>query len=398
VRATGLSTYVGAHLVAYSERAIQWANNTKSIPLHAPAGIVVGGTVPVETPIAVEPLPATGQFRFASPTVRPNGKVSTLNTASPTTTADGLPTDVQVLALYSRGALSATVPADISGVAQYEGTAYTVDGIAVTKYMDVSSWIWKFDAASMLLLAQQHLDAIKDAEVTGSFTMLGEPTWDVLSFDYCVNFAISGSTSPWSGIDAPVRGVSIAWPQTHKASVSFQFSTARRPFSGDDLYTHPAFSGQSVLGGVGQNGGEMVAMVGGQVDYAGAIGMGAGSFGQDTTYEDFAAMGGDLGQSTEGDRQGDRMRRERREAMEQGAIRPNSTSQDSELRAKESSREVESRLAEDQAARRNNKRGLYRQQAAKEESDAYESTKAIEQQARRNENDYTDDRGFGPGE
>jgi hypothetical protein len=44
--------------------------------------------------------------------------------------------------------------------------------------------------------------------------------------------------------------VSITWPQGSgsRHHVGFGFSTLRRPFSGDDLYLHPSFTGQSILG------------------------------------------------------------------------------------------------------------------------------------------------------
>jgi hypothetical protein len=65
-----------------------------------------------------------------------------------------------------------------------------------------------------------------------------------------LNYAIAGTTSPWSAINAPVRSVTIAWPggSGSRHRVSFGFTTQRRPFSGDDLYLHPSFTGASIIG------------------------------------------------------------------------------------------------------------------------------------------------------
>jgi hypothetical protein len=252
--AVGLSTYIGAHLVVKSPIPIKWANNTKSVEIYYATGIVVGGSLAIETPLGVEVLPGSGQFRFIQPVVLPNGATSTLNTGYPTTVAGGLPIDVQILALYSRGINESIVPADSAGpVANYQGTAYTVQGMQITRLIDVPAYTNQWDAAAMAALGQQHLDAIKDTVYEGTGEILGEPTWDIFDFNYAFNYAIAGTTSPWSAINAPVRRVTLLFPQgegvMHKTQ--FQFSTTRRPFSGDDLYLHPSFTGGSVMNNFG---------------------------------------------------------------------------------------------------------------------------------------------------
>lgn len=248
---TGLNTYVGSHLVVRSSVPIKWANNTKSVDVYYSTALVVAGTVSTETPLGVEPLPSTGQFRLVQSDCTVAGSKADLETNGyPTTTAKGKPTDVQILAIYSRGANQVAVPPDVSGVPQYEGTGFTVEGLQVTRTIDVPSYADQWDATAMSDLAQQHLDTIKDTIYEGTGSLLVEPTFDVLEFNYAINYAIDGTTSPWSAINAPVRSVTISWPQAsgsiHK--VSFSFSNQRRPFSGDDLYLHPSFTGQSTLG------------------------------------------------------------------------------------------------------------------------------------------------------
>lgn len=254
--ATGTSTYIGSHLVKRSPIAVRWANNEKTLELYFTTGSVEGGSVPTTVPADVEPVPSLGGFRFTQPTVTFHGNPTTLNSGWPADVAHGLPSDVQVLALYSRGALSVAVPADIAGVPQYEGTAFTVDGLEETAYIEVPSWIWKNDLAQMTTLAQEHLDAMKDIVFEGSQTYSVLPAWDFLSFGTSLNIAISGLASPWSAMNAPIRSVRLDWPgagagTTHRVTV--QFSTRRKAFTADELYVPVAFAHGSPLSQIGQD-------------------------------------------------------------------------------------------------------------------------------------------------
>jgi hypothetical protein len=253
---TGLSTYIGAHLVKRSAKAVRWANNEKTLELYYTTGAVEGGSVPVTEPADVEPVPSLGGFRFVQPTPTYFGNPTTLNTGWPADVAHGLPIDVQVLALYSRGALSVAVPADIAGVPQYEGTAFTADGVEETFPLEVPTWIWKNDLAAMTTLGQEHLDSFKDVVYEGSQTYSVLPAWDFLSFGTSLNIAISGLTSPWSAMNAPIRSVRLEWcgPGTgspHRVTVSF--STRRKAFTADELYIPAAFATGSPLSHIGQD-------------------------------------------------------------------------------------------------------------------------------------------------
>jgi hypothetical protein len=256
----GLNTYVGAHLIVRSPIPLPWANNSKSVSVFYATALVISGTVTTETPLGVEALPGSGQYRLVQPDCTATGSRADLEANGyPTTTAKGKPTDVQILAIYARGINQAVVPPDVSGVPQYQGTAFTVDGLQVTRTIDVPAYVDQWDAVGMAALGQQHLDAIKDTVYEGSGDLIVEPTWDVLEFNYSLNYAIAGTTSPWSAINAPVRSVTIAWPggSGSRHRVSFGFTTQRRPFSGDDLYLHPSFTGASIIGqlqGLGMEG------------------------------------------------------------------------------------------------------------------------------------------------
>lgn len=251
---TGLDTYVGAHLVTRSAHAVRVANADQTFHAYYTTAIVKGGSLGQEMPLGIQAVPSEGMFRFTQPTVTVFGQAGFLNTGSPTTAANGLPTDVIVYALYSRGALSVVVPPDVLGVPQYEGTAYTEDGIEHTAYLDFPAWLWVNDAGSFAELAQQVLDTLAPVEVDLSISWYmapGEdgPAWDWLSFGYALNVAIAGQSSPWDAIDAPIRGISVKWDWTGQGTqvASFHASTRRRAFAGFDLYIHPEFAQGSPL-------------------------------------------------------------------------------------------------------------------------------------------------------
>jgi hypothetical protein len=254
--ATGLSTFVGSHLVTRSAHAVQVANAQQSFGQYFTTATIKGGSLGQEMPLAVQAVPSEGIFRFAQPTVQVFGQTSDLNSGSPTTVAKGLPIDVVIYALYSRGPLSVVVPPDVAGVPQYEGTAFTEDNIELTKYLDFPQWLWVNDTTSFETLAQQVLDTIKNVEVDLDIgwyvTPDGPvPAWDFLSFGYCLNVDIAGQTSPWSSINAPVRTIGMKWDWTGQGTqvLSLHASTRRRAFAGFDLYIHPEFAQGSPLAG-----------------------------------------------------------------------------------------------------------------------------------------------------
>lgn len=290
--ATGLATYVGAHMVRRSARPVHWANVSKSFDEFYTQAVVVGGNPLASLPLQVEPVPSLGGYRFVQPTVTVFGDLGKLKSGSPTTVADGLPSDVQILALYSRGALSAVYPADVSGVPQYGGTAGAA-GIQIDEYLDFPTWLDAGGAPDMTTLANEHCVTTQDVvyEVTIEWSVGASgtlPAWSFLVPDYSLNVAVSGSTSPWSAINAPIRSVSVSWtagPQSPSIqSISFSASTQRKPFTGDDLYVHPSFTFQSPLSGVGGMGGLLGSNV-------------MPTFGRDATADAVAAgqsFGGDV--------------------------------------------------------------------------------------------------------
>lgn len=255
---TGTDTFIGSHLVRYSPLEVKWANLTTTLGTHFSQGSVRSGTVPSELPEPVEPVPYLGGFRFKQPTVMVSGSESKLKRGSPTTVADGLPSDVKVLALYSKGPLTVASPPDVAGVPQYSGTAAAF--MHVNEVIDVPGWMWKNDAGSMQILADKHHASMSDVNYDVSFEWgVGAddvlPSWDWLDFGTSLNVFIEGMTSPWEAINAPVRSVSVKWGHAGGANpvqtLSFSASNRKKAFTGGDLYTHPQFSAGSAFGGGG---------------------------------------------------------------------------------------------------------------------------------------------------
>jgi hypothetical protein len=197
---------------------------------------------------------------FNQPTVTVFGNEGRLQQGSPTTANDGLPVDVQVFALFSTRALTAVYPPNspTTGDTVYQGTAS--DTWQVTQYIDISSWTWANNQADMTTLAEEYFKASSDVvyDVTLNWLVCHGtvPSWDYLAFDWTLNVAISGTTSPWSAIDCTVTSAKINWQGTPIPQIlTFGASNQMTPFTGDELYTHPQFAGTSALGSIQGEGG-----------------------------------------------------------------------------------------------------------------------------------------------
>lgn len=250
---TGLSTYIGSHMVPRFRRPIAFANNGKIESLTTAAGKVLwssSGNPPYnEYPLAVEIDNAIGGVRFNEPVVKATatGGIPFLTTTgSPTTNAEGLPYDVQVIVPYNRGGLEARVPSTGN-----QGTAYTQHGITRTMEVHIDSWDWIGDRADIIKLATEHLLTTQDVIYTGSVGWYGLPSafsaWD-LGMALDVVYPGPSATELKRYDNLPVRDITISWENPGiDFHVTCQVSNFRRPFQGDSLYLHPAFGGASPL-------------------------------------------------------------------------------------------------------------------------------------------------------
>jgi hypothetical protein len=238
-------SYVAQHLVKKAPFPLPWRPNDQiTVQTNYPAAVVcwspTGSKPYIEMPATFELLPNAYQIRFAEPVTRIFGTLSNLQTGGAST--DGVPTDIKVLLFYSRGTLTATKPAS-----SYEGTAFTVDGLQRTLTIDCPQWLFAGDQARMDALCQQHLDSVKDAVVEGQLVYHGLYAAG-LGLNMSVNIAAnygSAVTTGWEAIAACLRSFELTWPESGADQYRsvFQFSTKRRPFSGDKLYMPVAFKG-----------------------------------------------------------------------------------------------------------------------------------------------------------
>jgi hypothetical protein len=240
---------VAQHLVKQFAHSIPWRPTDQTVVQTLfPAAVIChspNGRKPYdEFPATFEILPATGQIRFSEPVVRPFGSLPKLQKGG--ASIDGIPDDIKVVLAYSRGTLQAVCPPDVYGVPQYSGTGYTDDGIENTLYRDYPQWQWGNDSSSYQELACQILKTVSDTLVTGTLTWYGKLS-SALDLGIAVNVARVGGTTGLESINAAARTVVLELPQEGPSPwiTRLMFSTQRRPFSGDALYTHPMFGGQA---------------------------------------------------------------------------------------------------------------------------------------------------------
>ena len=181
----------------------------------------------------------------------PAPKAYSSQTALETPGASVGPDDFKILVPYSLGPLSVTVPSP-GGVPGYDGTAYTVDGVQRTLYRDYPQWVDPGNTTDMTRLANEILKTVHDTVYEGSLVYHGKASaW--LTLGKALNIARYGGTTGWEAIGAAVRSVSLQWPQSGADiwRMGLDFSSRRRPFSGDRLYLHPAYGSEGQLGGLG---------------------------------------------------------------------------------------------------------------------------------------------------
>lgn len=209
-----------------------------------------------------------GHFRLHRPAVTFFGNQSNLTTAGGMK-AENDPVDVQIWAPINRGNLTATSPADIGGIPQYSGTAYTESGISRTLTISVPSWLDRGNQTRMNAYAADVLASVQDIEVVGSIPLVGYAASYVLDATTAVEISATYQT-PWDDLTLPVVECSVEFDDAsaEKYRTNLSVSTRRASF-GADLYTRAPALGYSLgaFGGMGAMGGG-AAFLG----FAGSIG------------------------------------------------------------------------------------------------------------------------------
>lgn len=153
--------------------------------------------------------------------------------------------DIKVLLPIHVGPLTATWPADVSGVPQYAGTSNTALSLTRTKFVTVNDWRDVSNAANMLVYASEALDSIKDIVYEGSIVYYGLHSAS-LTIGHSLN--ITGGTYS-TGLDAaavPIVAVELQYQERGGATsyvTTVSFSNRRAAFTGAALQ-RPAMVGQ----------------------------------------------------------------------------------------------------------------------------------------------------------
>lgn len=252
--ATGLATYVGAHLYPYSPFSYAWANQGKGAAsvanINFPAAIVLwsqNGQYPwfsSSVPVTVDPT--TGTIVLSEPAVFISAgfanQTPALASGYPKTFYQGKWYDVQVAVPYNAGGISTRYPS--SG---FSGTANATYGLTDVKTIALANFVYAGDTPALNELAQQHLLTVQDTVTEGSIRLHFDywtSTFNPFALGYALNIVTPGAASPIDGLNLPVRSVTMDWPDSGADIhlVTFQFSNRHRAFEADSLYIHPSFS------------------------------------------------------------------------------------------------------------------------------------------------------------
>jgi hypothetical protein len=215
----------------------------------------------------VDVQPDTGHFVTRFPVTTFYGNQSNLMTPGGADDSN-IPDAVQVFAPVNRGNLEVISPADISSVPQYSGTAYTVDGIERTLTVTVPSWINGANQSNMVAYAADLLASVRDAEVTGSISLLGWASSWINNPDRAVEL-VAQYPHYWEDQELPVVECVVDFdggPMLYRTTL--HVSTKRAAF-GADMYQRPPGLGY-ILGA--EYGGGIMGGAASFVGFTGAIG------------------------------------------------------------------------------------------------------------------------------
>jgi hypothetical protein len=259
------SALIANALVARAPYPVPAANATTAQLTNYPMGLIQIALAGIPQTPQVDPV--NKRFLFPYPTVKFGNTDAALAAGGAAVTA---PTDVQVFALYSAGALQVACPADTVGYGgahtpNYDGDFYTEDGVARTEIIDLGDG-WTYagaTAATQTLACVQHATT-KNVVRSGNVTYRGKLAW-ALTLGNQLNLAANygaAYTTGWEAAAMLVRSARLEWPQdggslflTHLAA-----NNQRRRATGLQEYESPAFAlaaamdrGESVfVGGMGQ--------------------------------------------------------------------------------------------------------------------------------------------------
>ena len=148
------------------------------------------------------------------------------------------PSNVSVFVPVSKGPLTATWPADVGGSPRYSGASAAL-GLTRTKYVQVREWRGLDPSGSMLLYAQEMLDAVSPIVYEGQATYRG--LWTTgLAFGQALQFTGVDYTTGLESIPINIASCTVEFGEDATTGVSYttvcELSNRRAPFTGQYLF------------------------------------------------------------------------------------------------------------------------------------------------------------------
>lgn len=247
--------WIEQHLVKNFPQPVPFVglNNAMVQLVSSPVCMVVyqGGS---SVPATFRVIPSTGQILFDRPYIEAINQAADLALGGAhVLQAD----DLVVLLAYSRGALSAPYPADVAGVPQYAGTAFSIAGLERTGWADVDSWRYKGNEALMVDMAKMLHQSRCDTVISGTVqykgvysTVLDPGTGHKLSFA-----SVCGTTGD-EALGVPVRAVTVKYATGGGgllATTEMAVSSRRDPRTSQGMYMHLSQFGSGIANGAQGN-------------------------------------------------------------------------------------------------------------------------------------------------
>lgn len=201
--------------------------------------------------------------------------------------------DLRVFLPIHTGGLAVSWPADVAGVPQYSGTAYSALGIQRTKYISVNDWRDYSNSANMLLYAHENHDALCDTVTEGSIPYSGLLSAALLP-GHKLNITGSGYVTGLETMATPIISAELEYMDRGGAThykTTLTFSNRRAPYGGA-AFVRPSVQGQPF-------GAQHVMQMGGPIEGQDAMGNPMAGIAGETMSRMTAATSGGMARMSE---------------------------------------------------------------------------------------------------
>lgn len=256
------NSYIGQHMTTHFPVPVPWTSGNGlaaglvSYPVCSVLWSSSGSSPYTEWQVGFQVDPNDSSILLNEPSCRPFGTQSDLETGGFTshTSTNGVISDMRVLLAVNKGTNLAVYPADSGGAPVYSGTAYSVEGIERTLWVDDRAWVDPGQQANANAIAEQIWKTVSAAVVEGTLVYSGFDA-DYLAFGVAINIDgyESGSSfaTDWEALALPVRSVVLEWltdPRGPQVCMHLKLSNRRKPFTGADHWLGQPFTYQPFLG------------------------------------------------------------------------------------------------------------------------------------------------------